>query len=171
MIELVQAGAISPGAEEVAGRAQVGLRSVFRHFKDMETLYREMSFRLARDYALWLVPYASTDWRGQLRESMERRLTTYERLGPFKRAADAHRHESVALQGEHQRTLQLMRAKLRSILPAAIADDVLRFEALDLLLSFDTWQRLRVDQELPVDRARDVIEHQVELVVAGVNLP
>lgn len=171
MIDLVQGGAISPGAEDVAARAQVGLRSVFRHFKDMDTLYREMSLRLARDYALWLVPYAAADWRGQLRESIDRRLTTYERLGPFKRAADVHRHESTALQSEHERTLLLMRAKLRSILPPEIADDVLVFEALDLLLSFDAWQRLRHDQGLPPETARAVIESQVERLVGGVSKP
>ena len=43
MLELVRDGAISPGAEEVAERAGVGLRTVFRHFDDMESLYREMA--------------------------------------------------------------------------------------------------------------------------------
>ena len=42
MIDLVEAGAITPSAEEVAARAEVGLRSVFRHFRDMESLYREI---------------------------------------------------------------------------------------------------------------------------------
>ena len=43
MLELVRAGAISPVAEEVAERAGVGLRTVFRHFDDMDSLYREMA--------------------------------------------------------------------------------------------------------------------------------
>ena len=51
MLELIEAGAISPSAEDVAARARVGLRSVFRHFKDMESLRREMLNRLAKDYA------------------------------------------------------------------------------------------------------------------------
>ena len=43
MLELVRAGAISPNAEEVAERAGVGLRTVFRRFDDMDSLYREMA--------------------------------------------------------------------------------------------------------------------------------
>ncbi|HAY44774.1 MAG TPA: transcriptional regulator, partial [Gammaproteobacteria bacterium] len=35
MLELVRAGIIAPTAEEVAARANVGLRTVFRRFKDM----------------------------------------------------------------------------------------------------------------------------------------
>jgi hypothetical protein len=35
---LIRAGTLSPTAEQVAVQAQVGLRTVFRHFDDMETL-------------------------------------------------------------------------------------------------------------------------------------
>lgn len=43
LLDLVEGGTISPSAAEVAEAAGVGLRSVFRHFDDMESLYREMS--------------------------------------------------------------------------------------------------------------------------------
>ncbi|MEO8374286.1 MAG: hypothetical protein ABI471_03615, partial [Sphingomonas bacterium] len=36
MLAIVAEGQITPSAEQVALRAEVGLRSVFRHFKDME---------------------------------------------------------------------------------------------------------------------------------------
>ena len=42
MIELVREGCVAPTAEQVALRADVGLRTVFRHFDDMESLYREI---------------------------------------------------------------------------------------------------------------------------------
>jgi len=165
MLALVAEGQITPSAEQVAGRASVGLRSVFRHFKDMESLYAAMTARLARHYEMWLVPYKSSDWRGQLAETINRRLTTYEKLMPFKRAADAHRHESATIQAEHARTLAFMRARLKSILPGEIADDALTFEAIDLLLSFETWQRLRMDQKLPVRKAEALVRAQVDRLV------
>lgn len=164
MIDLVEAGAITPSAEEVAARAEVGLRSVFRHFRDMESLYREMSLRIASQYQMWLVPFASSDWRGQLAETIDRRLTTYERLMPFKRAGDAHRHESPAMQAEYQQTLKLMRARLASVLPAECGPDL--FEAIDLLLSFEVWQRLRSEQALPEAMARRVIEQQISVTLS-----
>ena len=37
---LTYEGVLSPTAEQVAMRADVGLRTVFRHFDDMDSLYR-----------------------------------------------------------------------------------------------------------------------------------
>ena len=159
MIELVEGGAITPSAEDVATRAAVGLRSVFRHFRDMESLYHEMSVRISSQYRMWLVPFESPDWRGQLDETIDRRLTTYERLMPFKRAADAHRHESPSMQADYLATLRMMRTRLESVLPADCGPD--RLEAVDLLLSFEVWQRLRSEQALPESEARQVIERQI----------
>jgi AcrR family transcriptional regulator len=167
MLELVEAGDVTPGAEAVAARAAVGLRSVFRHFKDMESLYAEMTFRVARHYEAMLAPFETSGWRDQLAEMIERRLTTFERLMPFKRAADAHRHESPALQANYTSSLAMMRSRLSGLLPAALALDPVRFESLDLLLSFDVWQRLRVDQGLEPAAARAVVEGQVALLLAA----
>jgi hypothetical protein len=96
-----------------------------------------------------------------LREVVERRTATYERLLPFKRAGDAHRHMSPAIQAEHVRVREMMRRRLRSFLPGAIADDMLRFETIDMLLSFEAWQRLRDEQALDPSRARQIIMAEV----------
>ncbi|WP_158595822.1 hypothetical protein [Oleomonas cavernae] len=42
MLALVRAGDVAPGAEAVAAKAGVGLRTVFRLFEDMDSLYREI---------------------------------------------------------------------------------------------------------------------------------
>jgi AcrR family transcriptional regulator len=157
MLELVAEGRITPSAEDVASRAGVGLRTVFRHFTDMESLYAAMTGRLAEHYEMWLI---------QLVEAIERRTATYERLLPFKRAGDAHRHMSPAIQAEHARMLGMMRQRLRSFLPPAITDDEMRFETIDLMMSFEAWQRLRDEQGLPVDLARRIVLREV-LRLAG----
>lgn len=166
MLELVAEGRITPSAEEVASRAGVGLRTVFRHFTDMESLYAAMTGRLAEHYEMWLIPFDSVEWQGQLVEAIERRTATYERLLPFKRAGDAHRHMSPAIQAEHARMLGMMRQRLRSFLPREITDDVVRFETIDLMLSFEAWQRLRDEQGLSVDVARRIVLREV-LRLAG----
>jgi len=168
VLALVEGGAITPSAEDVAARAGVGLRSVFRHFRDMESLFLEITLQLATDYQRWLVPYASADWRGQLAETIDRRLTTYERLLPFKRAADAHRHGSTTLEMEHQRVGAMMRARLEAIMVAPLAGDAVSLEALDMLISFEIWLRLRLEQNLDPSAARAVIERQVEILLAHV---
>jgi AcrR family transcriptional regulator len=165
MMTLVEEGKLNPVAEEVAERAEVGLRSVFRHFNDMDSLYAEMALRLARQYQSALAPFESPDWRGQLFEAMDRRVAIYERMLPFKRAADAHRHESLVIQNNHAATSQLLRARLRSLLPPHLRDDRVAFETLDFLLSIDSWQRLRAEQGLTPAKARDIIEALVKALV------
>src|SRR5271168_3254854 len=84
MLELVRAGSISPGAEEVAERAGVGLRTVFRHFDDMDGLYREMAEAMRNELQpIVAVPFASRDWKGKLGEMIERRARLFERAMPF----------------------------------------------------------------------------------------
>jgi AcrR family transcriptional regulator len=161
MLELVAEGRITPSAEEVASRAQVGLRTVFRHFADMESLYAALTQTLAEQYEMWLIPFDSSGWREQLFEMVERRTATYERLLPFKRAGDAHRHMSPAMQSQYAHLLGIMRQRLHTLLPPAIADDVRRFETIDLMLSFEVWQRLRGEQQLDAGRARDIVMHEV----------
>lgn len=166
MLALVEGGAISPSAEDVAARAQVGLRSVFRHFKDMDSLYAEMTLRLAQGYAASLAPFESVGWEAQLFEAIDRRLSIFERLLPFKRAADAHRHESTAIQQHHEAITALLRSRLKLLMPPHLAADELAFETLDLLLSVETWARLRMEQKMHVDGARSVVERQVRLLIA-----
>ncbi len=48
---LIGEGELQPTAEQVARRAGVGERTVFRHFEDMETLHAELSGRLRREVA------------------------------------------------------------------------------------------------------------------------
>lgn len=167
MMALVEEGQISPIAEQVAERAQVGLRSVFRHFNDMDSLFAEMAMRLARNYQSALAPFVSTDWHGQLFEAVDRRIAIFETMLPFKRAADAHRHSSAAIQANHGEITQLLRARLRGMLPPELQNDAVAFEALDFLLSIDSWQRLRLEQKLSPEIARAVIERQIGSLVGA----
>ncbi len=56
MIELVRSGNPEPTAEEVAARAGVAMRTVFRHFADMDSLYREISQKIQRQRSRFSTP-------------------------------------------------------------------------------------------------------------------
>lgn len=161
MVALVGEGDPAPAAEQIAARAGVGLRTVFRQFADMEAIYAGMAERLSREYQNWLDPFEATDWRGRLGEMIDRRLETYERLMPYKRAADAHRHASGTIQQRHAAILTTLRERLERLLPSAIAGDRIGLETIDLMLSFETWQRLRIDQNLSPANARAVVEQAI----------
>jgi AcrR family transcriptional regulator len=171
MLELTHAGHISVSAELVAERANVGLRTVFRHFNDMDSLYREMSLaieaRLREEVTLGFV---STDWREQVAELIRRRSGMFEKIAPYKRAEAAHRHRSKVLAQDIERLNTFLREMLRSVLPTGVARDQLLFEALDMILSFETWERLRRDQDLSPRRAREVLEGAMDKLLAGAEL-
>jgi AcrR family transcriptional regulator len=155
LLKLVEAGAVSPSAEQVAAEAGVGLRTVFRHFSDMESLRREISERMTAEIQPIIErPFQSPAWRDRLVELVDRRAQIFERLLPFKIAGDAHRHHSQFLTTEQSGLVKVQRAALRKALSPQIADDKARFEALDLVLSFEAWRRLRRDQGLSVRDAR-----------------
>src|SRR5215471_20167178 len=46
LFELIGEGVLQPTARQVADRAGVGIRSVFRHFSELESLHRAMDSRL-----------------------------------------------------------------------------------------------------------------------------
>lgn len=166
MLELVREGDPSPSAELVATRADVGLRTVFRHFKDLESLYREMSAVIEAELmSLVHTPFKGVTWRERVLELVERRGWAYEKVGPFKRASEAHRHHSPALALDNAKMVEISREILRRQLPPELAGDRIRFEAIDLLLSFDAWNRLRRDQDLPPKRATEVLQAMIDALL------
>jgi AcrR family transcriptional regulator len=171
MLELTHAGHVAVSAELVAERANVGLRTVFRHFNDMDSLYREMSLAIERRLREEVpLGFATTDWREQVAELIRRRSGIFEKIAPYKRAEAAHRHRSKVLAQDIERLNMFLREMLRSVLPTAVARDQLLFEALDMILSFETWERLRRDQDLSPRRAREVLEGAVDKLLAGAEL-
>lgn len=168
MLELIHGGEISPGAEQVAVRAQVGLRTVFRHFNDMDSLYREMSSVIESELVGMLArPLKGDTWREHVMDLIDRRSQAFEKIGPYKRASDVHRHGSPFLEADHARLVTALREILKRELPPEIASDPLRLEALDLLMSFEAWNRLRREQGLTLRRAREVLENAVQRILSA----
>jgi AcrR family transcriptional regulator len=168
MLELIGAGDISPSAESVAARAGLGLRTVFRHFENMESLYQEINAAMTEELRpVMQAPFGSPDWRGRLGEMMERRVRIFERIMPFKIAADVHRHQSPFLARKGEEMTREQRAALAKIVPDQQRSDDVMFEALDLLLSFETWRRLRKDQKLSVVRARRTLDLMIAALIKG----
>lgn len=167
MLALIEEGDMAPGAEAVAARAEVGLRTVFRHFKDMESLYREMSDVMEAEISAFSrTPFKSTDWREKLQELVERRAFAFERITPFKRASDIHRYKSPFLDADNSRLVIALRKILQREMPPEVLQDAPLLEALDLLLSFESWSRLRREQGLSIKKAREVLSLAVAKVAS-----
>ena len=168
MLELVAQGHLEPSADQIAEIAKVGRRSVFRHFKDMDSLYREMISSICSSMAsLPDQPFQATEWRGKVLELVERRAAVFERLKPFMLSAQVQMHRSGVLKSAHLQFVRQSRELLVSHLPKEAMRDATLVEALDLLLSFTTWWRLRDVQGLSVAKAKLVLKRALQSRLDG----
>ncbi len=168
MLELVREGDMNPSAASVAERAGVGLRTVFRHFEDMDTLYQEIAGYIEGIVLPKVVtPFQSRHWRGRLEELVKRRASIYEEIMPFRVVANLRRFVSGYLMDNYRRNMLLERAALKSVLPEAIHEDKILFAALELTTGFQSWRRLRQDQGLSPAEAEAVMALMAMQLVEG----
>jgi AcrR family transcriptional regulator len=164
LAELIVEGNLQPTGQQVAARASVALRTVFRHFDDMEGLYREMDARLReslRPIAESPIPEGSLDDR--IRALVHRRGAAFEKAAPFMRSGALGRWRSLYLSEAHDTEVRQLRKDLSWGLPEIDALSTPKQEALDVATSFEVWDRLRKDQKLGRARAEEVI---VEIICA-----
>jgi AcrR family transcriptional regulator len=166
-IALVDHGNPQPTAEQIAAEAQVSLRSVFRHFEDMETLQLEIANEVNRLIAPSVSrPYVTTAWPDVLDEVVERRGKLFDELMRFKIALEMHRYRSDAVAAQLRRLAALQRDLLLARVPASVRDDVVLAQALTALFSMETWHRLREIQGLSFEEATAVWTRMARALVA-----
>jgi AcrR family transcriptional regulator len=166
VVAMIDEGRDAINAEAVAARANVGLRSVFRHFGDMASLYTAVLERFSKRYLHLMRPYESPQWQGQLREAMARRLELYEGGLALSRMAQMFRDGSVAMAIGPSVFNDMLRSRLESVVPAAARSDALWFEQLDLWLSLDCYASLRTRRALTHLGAAEVMTAAVERLLA-----
>ncbi len=170
MFELISEGNMSPSAVIVADRANVGLRTVFRHFEDMDSIYDEMSKELMAAILPKIeAPFKATTWRERLLECVERRAEVYEAVFPMRVSMILRYHQSDFIQKQYKRDIALERSMLKAILSSEIVEDRTLFAAIEVTLGFPTWRRLRQDQNLSVASAKKTIRLMLEGLIANVD--
>ena len=166
LLDLIGSGVLQPTAQQVADRAGVGIRSVFRHFSEMDSLFAAMDVRLAGEAARILEGSVRA---GSLAERVSRlvrqRATLFERVGPYKRSANLQRWRSAFLQDRHLRMQRVLRADLLQWLPELDGAPADLVEAVDLATSFDAWDRLRNDRQLNQKVAMAAVERTVSALL------
>ncbi|NNC71760.1 MAG: TetR/AcrR family transcriptional regulator [Sphingomonadaceae bacterium] len=168
MLGLIRDGEMHPSAAQVADRAGVSLRTVFRHFEEIESLNREIGAIIEDEILpMALKPLEARGWRAQLRELIARRAEIYERIMPIRIAASIRRFQSDYLMDDYRRFVTIERAGLESLLPKKIRDRKRLFAALEMVTGFQAWRRLRQDQGLSTGESEAVIADAVDRLIAG----
>lgn len=149
MLELVEGGNLVPTAQQVADRAGVGIRSVFRHFSDMESLFAvaDMQGREATE-ALFIGGDREGTLRQRIRHAVERRAEGYEAKSNIILSTHAQLWRYEILRSNYGRYQRGLRKDLDDWLPELKSLSRLQREAVDAVASFEMWHRLRVHQGL-----------------------
>jgi AcrR family transcriptional regulator len=165
IIQLVAEGEDEPTAESIANLAGVTMRTVFRHFDDMEALHREIVADLqAQTDALRVAYDPDRDWREQFDELILRRTGIFEQYMPRILWAQSLRQRSPAIEEDVQVYFKRMRESLKVRLPNKFVANAEAFASVEVLLGWEVWNRLRRDQKLSVKRATRVIQNLVDSI-------
>ena len=168
--ELMLGGDMEPSAAAIAEHAGVGLRSVFRHFDDLDTLLLElMSLCYDEVTPQFLKPLKSINWKDQILELVERNVEIWERIKVPHTAGELGRFKSQILMDDYKRHRNLEISGIRAILPKDINnyDNVLF--ALDSTLSFSTMRRLREDRKLSIPKVKNIMSLLVKSILDTID--
>ena len=165
-IEMIEEGNLAPSAQEIAERAGIGLRGVFRHFGDMEGLHVACEELIGQRGA---AKFAGGNREGSFRErllhAVEQHAIAYEEECNVFLATQAQRWNSAHLRKSYEKDNRLLREDLDDWLPELKTLSAHRREAVDAVASFEYWNRLRQYQHQSVEAAIDIIYDTLKLLI------
>lgn len=151
LVELFTEGFYQPSANDIAERAGISPRSLFRYFDDIDDLNRatiERHLAAARaQLDIDIEPDAPT--KTKVERVVEARMRLFEMIAPAARAARGYalRHPVVAAHLRENRAH--LRDQVHRLFAAELEGDrAALLPALDALCSFETCELLRFDQGL-----------------------
>lgn len=173
ILELLRDGHLQPSAREIADRANVSLRTVFRHFEDLDALFSAAVRRQMRQVSSsfeFTAPDGPLDDR--VRALVRYRVSLYEEIGPVRRAATLQ----APFRAPVQKALDLSHRTLRHHLVTAFDPELLSrpakdrrvlLEALDVVSGWSTWDTLRTAQSLTATEAEAVLEQMLTSLLSS----
>ena len=158
MIALMKEGELMPTAQSISDTAGVSIRSVFRHFSELDLLYAEVDKALRPIYSKhFKMQMAEGPLTSRLASAVKCRVDTYAESGYVTRASRVLMTRSSFVQGNFEKMEQSLHKELLRIVPevAALSDDDLAL--ITSFLSFDYIERLHSCQKLPLARCEALI--------------
>ena len=166
MVELFEEGDLTPTTGEVAERAGISPRSLFRYFDDIDDLNRAAIDRQLHDARPLLDPDVAVD--APLAERIEVLVATRDRLwetiAPAARAARALAHKRPIVGAQLHDGRRYMREQLEELFPDA-PPDVL--PAVDALCSFESYELLRHERLMSRTATADALTTALTALLGG----
>ena len=163
LFELYCEGNLTPTIEQIAERVGRTTRAIYQHFQDKEALAVAMAERQLEAHAeLYRAAPIEGDLDRRISGIVDHRSVLFEAVAPARRSALIQLHSSPELQRQQTGLAAHFRNQLATtfepelcLLEPDAATDIL--DLLDLHTSWETWERLRTWQRLPVDRTERLV--------------
>ncbi len=167
-LELMTEGVLIPTAQQISDRAEVGIRSFFRHFDDMETLFVALDARTREETeSQFLGGKREGSLDERIRNAVAHRGRSYEIVKHIVLSTSAQLWRYPFLRKNYAQYQRALRRDLDRWLPELAELPGPQREALDALTSFEAWNRLRQHQGLGVKAATEVLQETLATLVKG----
>ena len=168
IINLINKGNLYPTAEEVAKESGIAIRTVFRHFDDMETLLMKVdesiNNKLLNDEKEIRLDSPLTERLGLI---IEERLYYYNKYENIMIATITQLPKYKILQKRYPEYQKLLRKRTERIIPEILNLKSANQELLDASLSFGFYQRLKFQGLSKSNIAESLYEHCKKLIISN----
>lgn len=171
MLECIMAGSLRPTAEEIAARAGVSSRAVFRHFDNREALLEEVAQQQIKQVTQALPPIVLAGTLEQrIGALVENSACRNEMIAPVRRAAFASYGVSNQFRARHAWLSGVVRKQVQKVLGSeldhlSVDQRAVRVASIRALLSFSHWNALREHEGLSKESATQSLRDTLRAVL------
>jgi AcrR family transcriptional regulator len=160
---LIGEGILVPTAQLTSERAGVGIRTVFRHFSDMESLLAEADAQSREGYeALFIGGDRDGTVKERILHAVERHAEGFETTRNHNLAAHAQMWRYETMRKNYSRYQRGLRKDLDDWLPELKDLSKSQRIAVDAAASFEVWNRLRQLRGLSIKASIEIITEMLE---------
>ena len=161
-LALMEEGTLVPTAQQIADRAGVGIRSFFRHFADMDSLFLAADEMLLDSYeALFQVADRDGSLSNRVSRAVELYGNAFDNLMQIILCTKALLWRFPKLKENYAWHQKRLRKELELWLPEVADLPRDRREAVHAVASFEMWHRLREHQGLSYGASADIVTGMV----------
>lgn len=159
-------GNLVPTAQMVSDRAEVPIRTFFRHYPDMEALCRAVDDSMKPEYGRI---FAETKSEGSLAEriasAVELHAKSWDQNKAVLKSTKVQLWRYQVLRDNYARVNRHLRKDLNKRIPELNEVGKDTRELIDGLMSFEMWERLRDHQKLSRTKSIRIIRQSIELIL------
>lgn len=164
LLDLFEEGHVDVSAAEIATRAGVSERSLFRHFTDVHDLYRTVcEFQYRRVSASGMIDgFGSGDTETKIRRFVDQRVRLFTAIGNVGVAARAHAPRMPMLAEQLHEARRTMRQQVEGHFGDELAaldpsERAAAVTAIDVLTSYESFDLMHRDRAMPMKAITEVL--------------